>query len=109
MRLLEGLRLRVKDLDFARGQIVVRDGKGGHDRVTVLPQTLVPRLKAHLHEVRKLYERDLTAGYAGVWLPQGLAVKLPKAAREWAWQRGFPSGQLSVYPPGRRAASPEFP
>ncbi len=105
MRLLEGLRLRVKDLDFARGQIVVRDGKGGHDRVTVLPQTLVERLKAHLHEVRKLYGRDLTAGYAGVCLPQGLAVKLPKAVREWAWQWVFPSGQLSVDPRGRSAAS----
>jgi integron integrase len=96
MRLLEGLRLRVKDVDFARGQIVVRDGKGGKDRVTVLPQSLSEGLKAHLHEVRQLHEQDVAAGLGRVWLPQALAVKFPGAAREWGWQWVFPSVELSV-------------
>jgi integron integrase len=96
MRLLEGLRLRVKDLDFERGQIIVRDGKGRKDRVTVLPHSVVEALKAHLHEVRKVHEQDEAAGIGGVWLPRALALKYPGATREWAWQWVFPSDQLSI-------------
>ena len=83
MRLLEGLRLRVKDVDFARHQIVVRGGKGDKDRVTMLPELLREPLKVHLHGVRELHERDLAAGYGEVWLPKALSVKFPRAAREW--------------------------
>jgi len=98
MRLLEGLRLRVKDVDFARGQMVVRAGKGDKDRVTMLPESLAESLRAHLHRVRELHDRDLAAGFGDVWLPQALRVKWPKAGREWAWQWVFPSAALSVDP-----------
>jgi integron integrase len=101
LRLLEGLRLRVKDLDFSRNQIVVRSGKGDKDRVTMLPGSLKLELKAHLHRVRELHEKDLAAGFGGVWLPKALAVKFPRAAREWGWQWVFPSAELSVDPDGR--------
>ena len=98
MRLLEGLRLRIKDVDFARGQVIVRGGKGDKDRVTMLPKTLEESLRAHLHRVRELHEKDLAAGFGEVWLPQALRLKWPKAAREWAWQWVFPSAALSVDP-----------
>jgi integron integrase len=101
LRLLEGLRLRVKDLDFSRNQIVVRSGKGDKDRMTMLPGSLKLELKAHLHRVRELHEKDLAAGFGGVWLPKALAVKFPRAAREWGWQWVFPSAELSVDPDGR--------
>ena len=96
MRLLEGLRLRVKDVDFARHQIVVRGGKVDKDRVTMLPELLREPLKVHLHGVRELHERDLAAGYGEVWLPKALSVKFPRAAREWSWQWVFPSSEMSV-------------
>jgi integron integrase len=96
LRLLELLRLRVKDLDFARGQIVVRAGKGGKDRVTVLPDKLREPLQQHLAGVRKLHDRDLVEGYGSVSLPGGLARKYPNAPREWAWQWVFPSGNRST-------------
>ncbi len=98
MRLLEGLRLRVKDVDFARNQIVVRAGKGDKDRVTMLPESLREDLRAHLHRVRELHERDGRAGFGSVWLPKALAVKYPGAAREWAWQWVFPSAEMSMDP-----------
>ena len=98
MRLLEGLRLRVKDLDFARGQVIVRGGKGDKDRVTMLPKSLEESLRAHLHRVRELHERDVAGGFGEVWLPEALRVKWPKAAREWMWQWVFPSGSLSLDP-----------
>jgi integron integrase len=98
LRLLEGLRLRVKDVDFARGQILVRSGKGDKDRVTMLPESLREPLQAHLHRVRGLHEKDLAAGFGEVWLPGALRVKWPKAGREWAWQWVFPSAELSVDP-----------
>lgn len=103
MRLLEGLRLRVKDVDFARGQIMVRDGKGMKDRVTMLPDSLREPLRLHLERVRELYCRDLAAGAADVWLPKALAVKYPRASSEWTWQWVFPSAELSTDPrTGRR-------
>ena len=96
MRLLEALRLRVKDVDFARGQVVIHGGKGNKDRVTMLALSLREPLKQHLAEVRKLHERDLVAGFGSVWLPSGLARKYPNAEREWAWQWVFPSATRST-------------
>ncbi len=87
MRLMEGLRLRVKDIDFDRGQVVVHDGKGFKDRVTVLPDALREPLKAHLSRVEALHQQDLKMGLGRVWLPGALRVKYPKAEREWMWQR----------------------
>ncbi|MFM9967237.1 MAG: integron integrase [Burkholderiales bacterium] len=98
MRLLEGLRLRVKDVDFERFEILVRDGKGSRDRVTMLPQGLVEPLRAHLVKVRAIHEGDLAAGYGDVYLPFALARKYPKAGRSWIWQYVFPSGSRSVDP-----------
>jgi integron integrase len=96
MRLLELLRLRVKDLDFGRNAIMVRAGKGGKDRTTVLPEKLREPLQQHLAAVRKLHERDLVEGYGTVALPGGLARKYPNAGREWAWQWVFPSANRST-------------
>jgi integron integrase len=98
LRLLEGLRLRVKDVDFARRQIVVRGGKGDQDRVTMLPEALQEELQAHLHRVRELHEQEVRAGWGRVWLPKALAVKFPRAAQEWGWQWVFPSAEMSVDP-----------
>ncbi len=98
MRLLECLRLRVQDVEFERGLIMVRGGKGDKDRVVPLPSTLVPRLKAHMLEVRGLHEADLAQGRGEVYLPDALSVKYPNAPREWGWQFVFPSGRLSVDP-----------
>ncbi len=91
MRLLEGLRLRVKDVDFERNEIIVRDGKGGKDRHTVLPASLRAPLETHLAAVRTLHEADLAAGAGEVRLPGALAVKYPNAGREWPWQWVFPA------------------
>ena len=98
MRLMEGLRLRVKDVDFARGQIVVRAGKGDKDRVTMLPECLEEPLRVHLAEVRKTWQKDIQAGYGRVWLPGALRRKYPKAEQEWGWQWVFPSAELSLDP-----------
>ncbi|WP_435628085.1 integron integrase [Candidatus Ferrigenium straubiae] len=98
MRLLEGLRLRVKDVEFERREIVVREGKGNKDRVTVLPENLILPLQAHLAKVKALHERDLEAGFGEVYLPNALAVKYPKAARTWGWQFVFPSAVRSIDP-----------
>jgi len=98
MRLLEGLRLRVKDIEFERRELLVRDGKGGKDRVTVLPENLVLPLREQLAHARALHERDLHAGHGAVWLPDALAVKYPRAARSWGWQWAFPSGSRSIDP-----------
>jgi integron integrase len=95
LRLLEGLRLRVKDVDFGRREIVVRDGKGGKDRRTMLPATLVAPLLAQLDEARRIHRTDLAAGFGEVWLPNALARKYPGAAREWGWQYAFPATQRS--------------
>ena len=87
MRLMEGLRLRVKDVDFERGQILVHDGKGFKDRVTVLPDLLREPLTAHLKRVEALHQQDLKIGLGRVWLPGALRVKYPKAEGEWGWPR----------------------
>lgn len=98
MRLLEGLRLRVKDVEFSRREIIVREGKGNKDRVTVLPENLMLPLQAHLEKVKALHERDLEAGFGAVFLPDALAVKYPNAAKSWGWQYVFPSASRSIDP-----------
>lgn len=100
LRLLEVLRLRVKDVDFDRHQIVVRQGKGAKDRMVMLPETLRKPLRDHLERVRRLYESDREEGVAGVWLPDALSVKFPNAGKEWAWQWVFPSKGLGTDPRG---------
>jgi integron integrase len=98
LRLRECLKLRVKDIDFGYRQVVVRDGKGAKDRVTMLPAALAEPLKLHLARVRALHERDLSRGCGDVELPDALARKYPKAPYEWAWKFVFPSTRLSVDP-----------
>ena len=98
LRLMECVRLRVKDVDLSRGEITVRGGKGGRDRRTMLPGALFAPLQAQLEEVRRIHRRDLDAGYGAVWLPSALAVKFPTAAREPGWQYVFPSGARSIDP-----------
>jgi len=90
--------LRVKDVDFAYRQILVRDGKGGKDRVTMLPEPAVQPLQAHLGRVRALHQRDLTAGFGEVSLPHALARKYPRAGYQWGWQFVFPSKTRSTDP-----------
>jgi integron integrase len=85
LRLMECLRLRVKDLEFERRAIIVRDGKGAEDRVTVLPDSLIPLLQEHLQRVKAQHEQDLTQGYGSVYLPYALARKYPNADKEWGW------------------------
>lgn len=91
VRLLEGLRLRVKDVDFAANEIMVRGGKGDRDRVTMLPERLKGPLLHHLADVRRQHERDCAEGAGWVELPGALAVKYPRAGREWGWQWVFPA------------------
>jgi integron integrase len=98
MRLMEGLRLRVKDVDFLRQEILVRDGKGGKDRRTVLPRSLVEPLQRELERVRLLHEQDLAAGAGRVWLPHALARKYPQAPLEPGWQYLFPAERRSRDP-----------
>jgi len=98
LRQIECLTLRVKDVDFAYRQVTVRDGKGGKDRVTMLPEQLVQPLQGHLGRVRALHQRDLAAGHGEVSLPKALARKYPRAGYEWAWQFLFPSKVLSADP-----------
>ena len=101
LRLLEGLRLRVKDVEFERRELIVRDGKGGKDRVTVLPENLLLPLQAQLAYARALHDADLRRGgtdAGAVWLPDALAAKYPSAPRSWGWQWVFPSPVLSTDP-----------
>lgn len=98
LRLMECLRLRVKDIDFARREILVRHGKGGKDRRTMLPASLDAPLRAQLSEAKRVHERDLALGLGAVWLPDALARKYPNAPREWAWQYVFPASQRSIDP-----------
>ncbi len=95
LRLAESLRLRVKDLDFSYHQITVRDGKGGKDRVTMLPARLEAPLRRHLEGVKQLHQQDLRAGYGRVALPNALGRKYPNAPTEWGWQYVFPSATLA--------------
>ncbi len=94
LRLQECLSLRVKDIDFARGQVVVRRGKGQKDRLTVLPVALRSHLESHLERVKQLHARDLAAGLGRVVLPDALARKYPHADRDWAWQFVFPAARV---------------
>ena len=98
LRLRECLKLRVKDVDFEYRQIMVRDGKGAKDRVTMLPASVVEPLRMHLLRVRKLHERDIAEGYGDVELPDALARKYPQAPYEWGWKFVFPSRKLSTDP-----------
>jgi len=91
LRLRECLMLRVKDVDFAYRQILVRDGKGAKDRLTMLPECVVQPLQVHLGRVRSLHRRDLAEGFGEVWLPYALSRKYPRAGYEWGWQFLFPS------------------
>jgi len=98
MRLMEALRLRVKDVEFTRREVVIREGKGGKDRVTVLPENLIEPLQAQLHKAQALHQKDLAAGLGRVHLPHALAVKYPNADKAWAWQWVFPSPVRSMDP-----------
>jgi integron integrase len=98
LRLMEVMRLRVKDLDFANRQIIVRDGKGENDRVTMFPDVLLEPLRLHLQQVRAQHDIDLSMGYGTVYLPYALERKYPNADREFAWQYVFPAPDLSIDP-----------
>ncbi|RYG35745.1 MAG: integron integrase [Burkholderiales bacterium] len=98
MRLMECLRLRVKDVDFSRGEITVRDGKGGKDRRTVLPRSLVEPLQVEVERVRVLHGADVAAGFGAVWLPHALARKYVNGPRELGWQYVFPAMRRSLDP-----------
>ena len=98
VRLMELLRLRIKDVDVERRQLVVRAGKGGKDRVTVLPKVLLEPLQRHRERLRLLHTEDQAAGAPGVWLPEGLDRKYPHAGKDWEWQWFFPSRERSIDP-----------
>ena len=98
LRLMELLRLRVKDLDFDAGLVIVRSGKGDKDRTTLLPTSLHQELRAHLVKVRALHDADLAVGYGEAPLPDALARKYPNAGREWGWQYVFPANKITVDP-----------
>lgn len=98
MRVMEGLRLRVKDIDFERREILIRQGKGDKDRVTMLPENLISPLRDQLETARQRHNKDLAVGLGDVYLPNALAVKYPKAGVSWGWQYVFPSPVLSIDP-----------
>ncbi|MEY4765953.1 MAG: hypothetical protein RI907_2626 [Pseudomonadota bacterium] len=98
MRLMEGLRLRVKDIDFPHQTIVVRDGKGGKDRAVMLPSRLIAPLNAHFERLKLLYAEDRSTGLAGVWMPHALENKYPRRGETWGWQWVFPSDHPGVCP-----------
>ena len=98
LRGIECVRLRIKDIDFEMNQIVVRNGKGQKDRVTMLPEDVKLALQEHLKYVKKLHEKDLSQGFGSVYLPNALAKKYKNAPKEWGWQYVFPSKTLSVDP-----------
>jgi len=94
LRLMECLRLRVKDLDFENRSIIVYDGKGGDDRLTVMPESIITPLKQHLEHVRAVHHRDISAGFGSVYLPFALERKYPAAHKQWLWQYAFPAATL---------------
>ncbi len=98
LRLMECLRLRIKDIDFTMNQIIIRDGKGNKDRVTMLPISLKEPLKKHLQRVGILHKDDLKEGFGKVYLPDALAKKHKNVNREWAWQYVFPASKRSIDP-----------
>ena len=91
LRLMEAMTLRVKDLDFARKQLMVRDTKGKRDRATMLPESAIASLRKHLEDVRELHDKDLQQGFGAVALPDAIARKIPNAPKEWTWQWVFPA------------------
>jgi len=98
LRLMECVRLRIKDVDTERRQLLVRDGKGGKDRMTLLPESVVPVLSDHLTRVREVHRQDVLAGFGAVWLPHALARKYPQAPWEPGWQYVFPATRRSTDP-----------
>ena len=98
MRIQECVSLRVKDVDFERCEILIRDGKGFKDRITMLPQSLAAPLREHLKRVELLHQADLRAGYGEVYMPFALARKYPAAGKSWPWQYIFPSSRISKDP-----------
>ncbi|MCP5133688.1 MAG: integron integrase [Gammaproteobacteria bacterium] len=98
LRLMECVRLRVKDLDFEYRQITVRDGKGQNDRLTMFPESVIEPLKTHLADVKIIHDQDLRDGFGDVYLPFALARKYSNAGREWGWQYVFPASKRSIAP-----------
>ncbi len=98
LRLMECVRLRIKDVDFGYARIAVRDAKGGKDRVTMLPVNLATGLQRHLQKIKAQHEQDLVEGFGSVHLPHALARKYPNAEKEWSWQYVFPSTRISTDP-----------
>jgi integron integrase len=98
LRIMEALRLRVKDVDFEMKQVTVRSGKGDKDRVTTFPASLIPLLQNHLQTVKGIHEQDLAQGQGVVYLPYALSRKYPQAGKDWIWQYVFPARDVSVDP-----------
>jgi integron integrase len=98
LRIMEAVRLRVKDVDFAMKQVTVRGGKGDKDRVTTFAASMAPLLETHLQGVKVLHDQDSAEGFGEVYLPHALARKYPNAGREWCWQYVFPARERSVDP-----------
>lgn len=95
LRIMEAMRLRVKDIDFANRQIIVRDGKGGNDRPTMLPESMIKPLQQHLRQVKLIHEKDLLEGFGSVHMPYALERKYPNGHKEWIWQYVFPATSRS--------------
>lgn len=104
MRILECMRLRIKDIEFERGEILIREAKGFKDRITMLPKSLVRPLQEHLVRVKLLHDQDLRDGYGQVYMPYALDRKYPNAGCSWMWQYAFPSARLSKDPRSSRTA-----
>ncbi len=102
LRISEALRLRVKDIDFQTNKIIVREGKGEKERVTMLPQSVKEALALHLERVRKIHEDDLHNGFGEVYLPFALERKYTNAAKEWRWQYVFPAAKISLDPRSKK-------
>jgi integron integrase len=102
LRLMEAVRLRVKDVELSRREIIVRDGKGGKDRVTMLPESLLEAMRQQLVLRREWFDADLAAGKVDVWLPDALAVKYPAAPKEWGWQYVFAAKNHSIDPRSKK-------
>ena len=102
LRLMECLRLRVKDIDFGNHQIIVRDGKGEEDRITPLPDSIIPDLQLHLQTVQLIHQKDLKDGFGEIYLPYALARKYRAAPKEWIWQYLFPASARSVDPVSKK-------
>ena len=98
LRLIECVRLRVQDIDFGQKNIIVRQGKGMKDRVTILPNSVIEPLKVHLKKVKLIHQKDLSDGFGSVYMPFALDKKYPNASREWIWQYVFPASKLSIDP-----------